>query len=236
MLREAHAGVHETHGGSRETLDKLSNVGRWPGMYSDVEAYVRNCAVCQMAKLPRCTTHAPSGIARFGYAPMNTLALNHADLASLETTRGNKHILVIVDLFTRYLWRVAVKDRTAKTTARVLHETVLQPCGAPRALVSDDGPAFLGAVCQCLLTMHNVRHFPTTAYRPQANGVVERTNAVIKQRLWAMALADAEWDTRLPAVTSTYNRTIHTATGYAPFHAFYMQEPFPHRADARARS
>jgi len=74
--------------------------------------------------------------------------------------------------------------------------------------------------------MNNVKHCPTTAYRPQANGVVERANAVIKERLRALATTHADWDMRLPTVTSSYNRTIHSATGYAPFHAFYMREPF----------
>ena len=226
MIREAHAGHSESHGGTKETLDKLAEVAHWPGMYSDVAEFVQRCVTCQQAKKPRYLTHAPGGTPRFGYAPMDALSVDHADLPMLETAHGNKYILVVTDLFTRYLWCFAVRDRTAEMTAYVLNDLVFQPFGTPRALVSDRGPTFMGQVCQCLLTMHNVKHCPTTAYRPQANGVIERMNGVIKERLRALTLTPKTWDEYLSIVTSSYNRSIHRATGFAPLHALFMREPF----------
>ena len=163
-------GHGESHGGAQETLDKLSSTAHWAGMYTDVAAYVQRCIVCQQAKRPRYPRHAPGGTPHIGLAPMDTLAIDHAVLPNLATSNGNKYILVVTDLFTRYPWCIAVPNRSAETTARVLYDSVIQPFGAPRALALDRGGAFLGKVCQCLFTMHNVKHCPTTAYRPQANG------------------------------------------------------------------
>ena len=55
------------------------------------------------AKRPRYPTHAPGGTPHIGLAPMDTLAIDHADLPNLATSNGNKYILVVTDLFTRYL-------------------------------------------------------------------------------------------------------------------------------------
>ncbi len=74
--------------------------------------------------------------------------------------------------------------------------------------------------------MHNIRHCPTTAYRPQANSIVERVNRVIKERLRALMAVDDDWDEKLPVVTTAYNRSIHSSTGMSPFYAFYFREPY----------
>ncbi|KAF0684480.1 Aste57867_23542 [Aphanomyces stellatus] len=226
MIREAHAGNFEAHGGTRETYDKMKSVVCWPGMYADVAEFVKTCHACQAAKVPRHTIHAPSGRTPTGYAPMDVLAVDHADLPGNETALGNKYVLVVTDLFSRFLWCIPVRDRSATTTAFVLHDFIFAPFGTPRMMVSDRGGAFISKVSECLYNMFNVRHTPTTSYRPQANGVVERVNRVVKERLRALMASGDDWDEKLPAVTTSYNRSIHAATGYSPFYAFFLREPF----------
>ncbi len=156
LISETHAGSFESHGGIQETFDKLKSMVVWPGMYADVVEYVRTCVACQAAKHQRHAVHSPRGRIRTGYGPMDALSVDHADLIGNETALGNRHILVVVCLFTRYLWCIAVKDKSATTTAYVLNDFIFMQHGAPRLLVSDRGTAFISKVSSCLYDMHNI--------------------------------------------------------------------------------
>ena len=57
------------------------------------------------------------------------------------TDRGNKHILVINDHFSKFIRLYAIKDRQAETAAKYIAEYCLD-FGIPEKLLSDEDPAY----------------------------------------------------------------------------------------------
>ena len=68
-----------------------------------------------------------------------------ADLIdSTRTTKGGyQYILIVQDIFSRKIWAVATKDKTAATTTQAF-EHIVESSGRPRLLYTDDDAAFEG--------------------------------------------------------------------------------------------
>ncbi len=69
---------------------------------------------------------------------------------------------------------VLLASTTADDCAGALIAAWVMRFGAPAAITSDRGPHFSGAIWRSFCATIGVQHFPTTAYRPEGNGLVER--------------------------------------------------------------
>ena len=58
------------------------------------------------------------------------------------TPRGNRHILVVTDYFTKWVEIFAVPDQTALTTAEVILNEVIARFGCPYEINSDQDRSF----------------------------------------------------------------------------------------------
>ena len=133
------------------------------------------------------------------------------------TKRGNKHILVINDHFSKYMQLYAIKDRTALTAAKCVLDFSLK-FGLPRKFFSDQDPAYESELFQCLMTLLGVNKLRTTNYHPQSNGLTEQSNLKTKQYLTAFLTSDLpqrpEWDCWTREASYAYNTSVHTSTGF----------------------
>ena len=65
-----------------------------------------------------------------------------------------------------------------------------------------------------------------TAYHPQTNGALERTQRVLVEYLRRFILEDqSNWDRWLPHKTFVFNTTPHTATRYTPQDLLFDRKP-----------
>ena len=66
----------------------------------------------------------------------------------------------------------------------------------------------------------------TTAYHPQGNGQVERTNQEVEQflRIFVNKRQD-DWADHLPAAEFALNSRVHSAHGHSPFEVLYGYQP-----------
>ncbi len=108
-----------------------------------------------------------------------------------------------------------------------MYEQVFTRFGTPLKIVSDNGPQFLSEVVENLLARLAVKQRFTTRYKPNTNGLVERTN----RTLCSMLAKEAEvhvnicdWDLKIHHVVWVYNTTYKTTTGYSPFRRTYGME------------
>ena len=71
---------------------------------------------------------------------------------------------------------VPTRDHTAATVTQVLLERVVGYFGTPQALLSDNGPEFVGHLWTKLLQQLRVKAVKTSPYHPQGNGINERSH------------------------------------------------------------
>ena len=67
------------------------------------------------------------------------------------TSCGNKYILVVTDLFSKWVEAFPLAVTDSITTARILTDEVICRYGAPKSLHSDQGANFVSEVCDIQL-------------------------------------------------------------------------------------
>ena len=82
-----------------------------------------------------------------------------------------KDILVLKDRILGYLYAKITKNKPTASATKFLM-TYLNLFGLPHRVTSDGGPAFRDSFTS-FLRGHDVLHHPTSAHRPQSNGLVE---------------------------------------------------------------
>ena len=92
--------------------------------------------------------------------------------------------------------------------------------GVPTHITSDRGAQFTSALWTHLCQQLNITHHPTTAYHPQANGLVERLHRRLKAALRARAATSA-WYHHLPWILLSFRTTPAEESDVAPSQSVY---------------
>jgi transposase InsO family protein len=110
---------------------------------------------------------------------------------------GSTYLLTIIDRTTRWLEAVPLRSMEAGACAEAVIQTWITRYGVPSNITTDRGRQFMSALWGALCNRLGISHITTTAYHPQANGMVERSHRQIKDALRAR-LAGPDWPLHLP--------------------------------------
>jgi hypothetical protein len=211
------------HAGTYVTLQRaLRNNRSWgtrKQMLSDIDGFIRGCDSCQKMRKRRSATlvdrHTISG------SPFSELSIDMLKLPDPDSL-GMKYVVVVVDSFSHWVSLVAVRNKSAFDAARALMH-VIGNFGAPLRLRSDGGKEFLGGVLTGVSRLMGVSNHVVLPYTPTANGIVERANRAVLQRLREMIYSNRlvlhthhQWSDLLPMVQRSINASVHSATGTSP--------------------
>ena len=84
-----------------------------------------------------------------------------------KSGRGYKYILVIVDLFSKYVEALPSRNMEAETVARLLVYHVFSRWGLPLKLKSDRGTHFTAGIIKELCKMLGIKHKFHMAWHPE---------------------------------------------------------------------
>lgn len=217
ILELCHAHWSAGHFGRYKTHRKVLERFWWPSLYSKVRDFIAHCSVCIEIK-PQNRKRGHMGLHKFPTTPLELISIDF--LVDLPlTARGNCHILVINDQFSKLIQLYAVKDRTASTAAKCIVDYSLK-FGLPYKLMSDQDPSSESDLFKYLMKELGVKKLRTTAYHPQSNVLTEQSNLTTKQYLTSYLERDIstklEWDCWLKEASYAYNVSVHSSTGYSP--------------------
>ena len=141
-----------------------------------------------------------------------------ADLVDMHSKpdNGNKWILTVVDVFSKYAWARPMKNKEKQTVVVAMADILKSQ--KPRLMQTDNGSEFISGPFQALLRKYQVKHITGLAGRPFGQGSIERWNGTVKSiigRLWT-ARKDKRWVADLPQIVDNYNKNIHASTGIPP--------------------
>ena len=194
----AFAAAHTlSHTGIRATKRLMSSRWVWTGMAADIARWCRDCQHCQRAKV----TKQPRAAAQHIPIPARRFSHVHIDLVGPlpRSADGFNHIFTMVDRSSRWLEAVPLSSTDTATIAAAFTSSWIARFGVPDHLTSDRGPQFCSALWSELSQRWGIKHHLTTAYHPQANGMVERAHRQLKDALRARA-AGGNWTSHLPWV------------------------------------
>ena len=134
-----------------------------------------------------------------------------------ETSRGNKHLLVVMDHFTKWCEVFPTKDQKASTIADIRVTRVFRRFDPPTIIHSDQGRNFESNIMQEICRLMRIHKSRTTAYRPQCDGPVEQQNRTIQEILASfVSQHQSDWDNWVSLAVFAYNTSRNQSTGFSP--------------------
>ena len=206
VIAGCHQGM-EGHMSVMKTFQKVRDRFYWPGMYNDVQRYVKYCAGCQLKSPTVGKAHITKHIE--ASAPGECVVI---DLLHYPTAQGFKYVLVAVDAYSRWAEVAALENKKAATVADALIATVIaNTAGALKLVVSDQGSEFKGELAAAMELLKVEQRY-TAAYRSEGHGLAERYNRTISDILKSMVnQKDPKWHRALPWAKMAYNTAVHRA-------------------------
>ncbi|GJU06206.1 putative ribonuclease H-like domain-containing protein [Tanacetum coccineum] len=162
------------------------------------------CSACQLGKSKK-FSHRPKS----ENTNMEVLHTLHMDLCGpmrVESIKGKKYILVIVDDYSRFTWVkfLRSKDETPEFVTNFLKQIQVGLNKTVRFIRTDNGTEFVNQVMSEYYEGVGIFHQKSVPRTPQQNGVVERRNRTLVEAartmmifskapmfLWAEAVATA---------------------------------------------
>ena len=213
VLEKAHDSLLGGHIGRERTLTKLCRCCYWWGITTDVRLHVATCRDCNKNKYSNRTPRAPMTEYQAG-CPGDRV---HLDILGpfRESQSGMRYVLMVIDQFTRWLELVPLPTQEAEAVAKGFFEQYVVRFGVPLAVHTDQGRNFESQLFSAFCELLEVTKSRTTAYRPSANGQVERYNQLVLNYLRAF-LPDKhdQWDQYLPALGMAVRATVNRSTGF----------------------
>ncbi|KAJ8651611.1 hypothetical protein O0I10_012817 [Lichtheimia ornata] len=140
------------------------------------------------------------------------------DLANYELSeKGNRNLLVLVDMCTRFCILRPLPDKEATTIVNTLVQ-IFCDVGLPKIIQSDNGKEFVNDLMKRFARASGFEHRLVLPYHPRANGSAERwvqkVTLCIKEMLKG---ATTNWDSYVPAVQLALNANVTSRHKTPPF-------------------
>jgi len=194
-------------------------------MMTDIRNYINSCLPCAQNNYRRHKTPGklkpippPDGIWKL-------LSMDFHVPIVPTSRRGNKYIISLTDVLSKFVITKAVRDCTATTAVEFLINDVILKYGTPTCILTDNGTHFTAQVMNNLFQKIGVTHLYSTVYHPQTNGQIERFNATMDGKIAALSNERrTNWDEMLQFVTFNYNTSIHATTKQTPFEMMHGRQ------------
>lgn len=133
------------------------------------------------------------------------------------TPRGNRHVMVIQDYFTKWVEVYPIPDGTAVTCANVLVNEFLARFGMPLSIHPDQGRNFEADLFKETCKLLGIHKSRTSPHRPACNGLVERFNSTLIKLIKSyLEGKQSNWDLNLGCLAGAYRSSLHESTKYSP--------------------
>ena len=218
IITSRHSALATGHLGQEKTYELVSRDYYWNGMRKDINDFIKSCECIKSKRL----RHKPYGLLRQLPVPSERWKSLSVDfIPKLPNSEGYDTICVVIDRLTKLAHFAPCNETiSAEQFANLFIDLVFKHHGLPDIVVSDRGPQFVSKFWRGFCKTIGIKHNLTTAYHPQTNAQVERTNATLEQYLRInMNYLQDNWVKLLPLAEFTYNNSIHSSTKMTPFFA-----------------
>lgn len=224
ILTMYHGELPIGHLDRTKTLARLRRLFYWEGMGQEVRRFVQQCAVCQRSnhrELNQGVLHSWTETQPFAVVGMDCLTLP-------KSSEGRTHVLVMVDLFSRYVEAHPLSGPpNAEEITQVFLSKIVLRHGACGAILTDKGSEFMnntmGEVCERL----GIEHVPVPTQVHSANGLAERFIRTLQLALCkatGTVSTIVDWDSLVESAVFSYNTAYQEALQDSPFFVLYGRD------------
>ena len=126
--------------------------------------------------------------------------------------RGVKHLLAVIDVFSKYGWLIPLKDKTGRSVASAL-KTIFEE-SKPEKMWVNKGKEFYNKDVKDLIELYSTEN-------EEKSSVVERWIRTMKEKMWKYFTANSTnvYIDVLPDLVKEYNNTRHSSIKMTPVKA-----------------
>lgn len=213
VIRDAH---HIGHFGIIKTKALIQRDYSITDLRNKIGKVINNCVTCILVNRKQGKKEGFLHSIDKGDTP---LSMWHIDFLGplAQTPKGYRHILAVIDGFTKFCWLFPTRSVTAKEVIDKL--AVMEATfGNPETLVSDRGTAFTSKDFSNYCSERKIRHILITTGVPRANGQVERLNIIIINVLTKLSMTEPDQRYRqVSKVQMALNGSYQRSIGMTPF-------------------
>ncbi|OMH79509.1 Transposon Ty3-G Gag-Pol polyprotein [Zancudomyces culisetae] len=210
----------ESHQGIENTWRRIAEKYTGNDLFKTVKKVVKECLVCQRYIGNRNRNNELQPI--YVHKPFGIFGLDAVGPISPVSAQGNRYILTGIDYFTRWPVAEAVENIKSDTIINFIITHIVQYYGTPDQIITDRGSGFISEAADTVYKYLGIKHTPSTPYRPQSNGQVERLNQTLKNTLARQCKADKNnWDSYLWKSLLVIRTMRNKSTGMSPAELLY---------------
>ena len=183
--------------------------------YRQISSWLKSQPHHQINQSTRQTKHIKPITAKTHH---EMLQLDLMDFSQNTAPNSFKYVVVIIDVYSRYIWLYPSKNKKADTILNIFtqfYENEIATTNVHvKKLITDKGAEF--NTLNTILTQYNIKHITST--NPQSQSIVERANQTIR-RLWEKYIELKSVKNRwavLPQIAEIYNNTYHSSIKTTP--------------------
>ncbi|KAF7496125.1 Transposon Tf2-6 polyprotein [Sarcoptes scabiei] len=136
-----------------------------------------------------------------------------------------RYLHLAIDAFTRFVWGLSSKTQTAKDFINLMNKIICQR--KPDLIVADQYPSIKSKELSRFLDQEEINLMFTPVNHPSSNGLVERVNQTItdrlRQKVWENKTKS--WAKLAKLCIEEYNNTIHSVTKFPPSYLMFGNDP-----------
>ena len=188
-------------------------------MEKDTENFVANCMPCAERKQGN----------KMGYNIKNSFTATEpfemicCDITGpLPNCEGYSYILGIIDVFSRYIALIPLKNISAKTVTEIIFERWIAYFGIPRIIHSDNGTQFKSEIMKELCNKLQIKQSFSAPYYHQGNGLIERVLRTAKDKLYASCKShNQSWVKAIPFVELSMRSSNNKKLEVSPYEILF---------------
>lgn len=221
MISEVLAAYHDHpmsgHFNVKRTVAKIKDNFFWRQMYNTVRRSPRSYAKCARFNIQQ---QKKPGLLQQEQPLEGVFEVMQIGFwkAPLQSTDGNRYVLMIIDRLSKYVFVRALLPTTAKDVAEILFEDVVLKHGVIRCLQSDQGSHFRNELLTAITKLTSCKQNFSIPYHPMSNGQVKRFNSTFCDQFKKYSHENVnDWDKYWQSVVWACNSGIHAATNFTPY-------------------
>ena len=184
------------HPNAKQTLQNIQRCHEWGDVEDDTKKFVQNCLPCAERKQGN---QIGSNI-KLSFTASEPFEIICVDITGpLPTIDGYSYILGIVDVYSRYVSLIPIRNITAKTVTNSILERWIAYFGIPKIIHSDNGTQFKSSIMDELCKRLHIEQSYSSPYYHEGNGLVERIFRTAKDKIYTTSKSNNQnWVETIP--------------------------------------
>ncbi len=230
LIQETHDSMVAGHPGREATAALMMRQFFWPGMLQDIRRFVRNCDSCRKKQAWR---DRRNGFLKPLPIPERIWSEISMDfITELPLSEGCTNLLVVTDRLSKGVIMEPCSTISAEAVAEKFIRTVYRRHGLPKAIVSDRGTQFTGALWARVCQLLNIVRRLSTAFSPETDGSTERMNQDVEAYVRTYVdYAQENWASLIPIAELALNNHDSKSIGVSPFFLMHGYHVLPVQFD-----